>query len=199
MKYLIAHRGLDNHKYKENSIKGILNSLSKDYVSGIEVDIRFTKDKKIIMYHDLLSDFKIISNTNYNELNNIDLLEDLLKKIKSNKIILFDIKSENNKYELFIEYLLKLIDKYPLNYYLCSFNYNLIKSLFGRTKYPLGIFITDIINKHKDYSKLSFLALSKNSYDDIRFNTKFVWTINSNKNINKYEYIITDKAYLLSK
>lgn len=112
---------------------------------------------------------------------------------------MFDIKSENNKYELFIEYLLKLIDKYPLNYYLCSFNYNLIKSLFGRTKYPLGIFITDIINKHKDYSKLSFLALSKNSYDDIRFNTKFVWTINSNKNINKYEYIITDKAYLLSK
>ena len=199
MKYLIAHRGLDNHKYKENSIKGILNSLSKDYVSGIEVDIRFTKDKKIIMYHDLLSDFKIISNTNYNELNNIDLLEDLLKKIKSNKIILFDIKSENNKYELFIEYLLKLIDKYPLNYYLCSFNYNLIKSLFGRTKYSLGIFITDIINKHKDYSKLSFLALSKNSYDDIKFNTKFVWTINSNKNINKYEYIITDKAYLLSK
>ena len=199
MKYLIAHRGLDNHKYKENSIKGILNSLSKDYVSGIEVDIRFTKDKKIVMYHDLLSDFKIISNTNYNELNNIDLLEDLLKKIKSNKIILFDIKSENNKYELFIEYLLKLIDKYPLNYYLCSFNYNLIKSLFGRTKYPLGIFITDIINKHKDYSKLSFLALSKNSYDDIKFNTKFVWTINSNKNINKYEYIITDKAYLLSK
>lgn len=199
MKYLIAHRGLDNHKYKENSIKGILNSLSKDYVSGIEVDIRFTKDKKIIVYHDLLSDFKIISNTNYNELNNIDLLEDLLKKIKSNKIILFDIKSENNKYELFIEYLLKLIDKYPLNYYLCSFNYNLIKSLFGRTKYPLGIFITDIINKHKDYSKLSFLALSKNSYDDIKFNTKFVWTINSNKNINKYEYIITDKAYLLSK
>ena len=199
MKYLIAHRGLDNHKYKENSIKGILNSLSKDYVSGIEVDIRFTKDKKIVMYHDLLSDFKIISNTNYNELNNIDLLEDLLKKIKSNKIILFDIKSENNKYELFIEYLLKLIDKYPLNYYLCSFNYNLIKSLFGRTKYSLGIFITDIINKHKDYSKLSFLALSKNSYDDIKFNTKFVWTINSNKNINKYEYIITDKAYLLSK
>ena len=199
MKYLIAHRGLDNHKYKENSIKGILNSLSKDYVSGIEVDIRFTKDKKIIMYHDLLSDFKIISNTNYNELNNIDLLEDLLKKIKSNKIILFDIKSENNKYELFIEYLLKLIDKYPLNYYLCSFNYNLIKSLFGRTKYPLGIFITDIINKNKNYSKLSFLALSKNSYDDIKFNTKFVWTINSNKNINKYEYIITDKAYLLSK
>ena len=199
MKYLIAHRGLDNHKYKENSIKGILNSLSKDYVSGIEVDIRFTKDKKIIMYHDLLSDFKIISNINYNELNNIDLLEDLLKKIKSNKIILFDIKSENNKYELFIEYLLKLIDKYPLNYYLCSFNYNLIKSLFGRTKYPLGIFITDIINKHKDYSKLSFLALSKNSYDDIKFNTKFVWTINTNKNINKYKYIITDKAYLLSK
>ncbi len=199
MKYLIAHRGLDNHKYKENSINGILNSLSKNYISGVEIDIRFTKDKKIVLNHNMISDFKIISNTNYNELSNIDLLENLLKKIKSNKIILLDIKCENNKYEVFMEYLLKLIDKYSLNYYLCSFNYNLIKYLIDKTKYPLGIFITDIINKHKDYSKLSFLALSKNSYDDIKFNTKFVWTINTNKNINKYKYIITDKAYLLSK
>lgn len=199
MRHLIAHRGLDNHKYKENSINGILNSLSKDYINGVEIDIRFTKDKKIVMYHNMISNFKIISNANYNELSNIDLFENLLKKIKSNKIILLDIKCENNKYEVFIEYLLKLIDKYPLNYYLCSFNYKLIKYIIGKTKYPLGIFITDIINKNKDYSKLSFLALSKNSYNDIKFNTKFVWTINTNKNINKYKYIITDKAQLLSK
>lgn len=199
MRYLIAHRGLDNHDYKENSIKGVLDSLDKDYIQGVEIDIRFTKDKKIVMHHNMLYDFRIINKTNYNELNNIDLLEDLIKKISNDKIILLDIKCENNDYKVFMKYLLKLINKYPLNYYLCSFNYKLIQYLIDKTKYPLGVFITDLINKNKDYNHLSFLALSKNSYNDIKFKTKFVWTINTKNNISKYKYIITNKAYLLSK
>ncbi len=197
MKYLIAHRGLDNHKYKENSIKAVLNTIDKEYISGIEIDLRFTKDKKIVMYHNLLYNLKSINNLNYKELKNIDLFENLLKEIKTNKIILLDIKCENDNYKVFMKSLLKLLRKYPLNYYICSFNYNLIKSLMNKTKYPLGIFITDIINKNKNYNNLSFLALSKNSYDDIKFKLKFVWTINDKKDINKYEYIITNKAYLL--
>lgn len=197
MKYLIAHRGLDNHKYKENSIKAVLNTIDKEYISGIEIDLRFTKDKKIVMYHNLLYNLKSINNLNYKELKNIDLFENLLKEIKTNKIILLDIKCENDNYKVFMKSLLKLLRKYPLNYYICSFNYNLIKSLMNKTKYPLGIFVSDIINKNKNYNNLSFLALSKNSYDDIKFKLKFVWTINDKKDINKYEYIITNKAYLL--
>ena len=46
--YLIAHRGLDNHKYSENSFKAILTSLNEKYIDGVEFDVRITKDKKIV-------------------------------------------------------------------------------------------------------------------------------------------------------
>lgn len=196
---LIAHRGLNNHQYSENSIKGCLDALNKEYIDGIEIDIRFTKDKKLIMYHNYLYNLKIVHKLNYDNLEKIDLFEDLIKKVKGNKIILLDIKCEGNNYKTMIKYLLKLLKKYPLNYYLCSFNYSLINYLKDKTKYPLGIFITDLINRNKNYTDLSFLALSKNSYQDIDFPLKFVWTINNKENINKYQYIITNKAYLLSK
>ncbi len=196
---LIAHRSKNNHNYKENSIMASIDTLNKDYIDGIEIDIRFTKDKKIIMYHNYLYNMKIVNNLNYNDIKGINLLESLLKRIKTNKIILLDIKCENNNYKEFCKYILKLINKYKNNYYLCSFNYNLIKYLIGKTRFPLGIFITDFINKNKNFSNLSFLALSKNSYNDIDFDFKFVWTINNKRDIKNYMYIITDKAYLLSK
>ncbi len=197
MRYLIAHRSLDDHKYKENSINAALDCLNKKYISGIEIDVRMTKDHKIVMYHNLLYNLNSISSLDYKRLKDVDLLENLLKQIKTNKIILLDIKSETNNYQKFVRKLLKLIKKYPLNYYLCSFNYQLIQSLKAKTDYPLGIFVTDFINKKKDYHDLSFLALSVSSYFDIAFKCKMVWTVNSPKNINKYEYIITNKAHLL--
>ena len=58
MKHLIAHRCLDNHNYKENSILAAINTLNKEYIDGIEIDLRFTKDKKIVMYHNLLYNLK---------------------------------------------------------------------------------------------------------------------------------------------
>lgn len=58
--YLISHRGLDNHTYSENSLKAIENVLSKDYIDGVEFDVRITKDKKIVLIHDPIID--LISN-----------------------------------------------------------------------------------------------------------------------------------------
>lgn len=199
MKYLIAHRGLNNHEYGENTIDGCLDSLNYPYIQGIEIDIRMTKDHKLVLHHNYLYKLHIINHTKYKEIKELPLLENLLKKISSKKIILLDIKCETEHYQVLVKYLLRVINKYKLNYYLCSFNYDLAKYLTKKTKYPVGIFITDLINKHKDYRFLSFLALSKNSYNDILFSKKFVWTINNKKNITKYDYIITDKAYLLSK
>ena len=125
MKYLIAHRGLDNHKYKENTINAFLDCITKDYIYGIEIDIRLTKDNKIIMYHNYLYKNKVISKYNYKELKDIELFEDLLKRLNTNKMVLIDIKSENDNYEILIKKLLRLIKKYPLNY-IHYYVYNLI-------------------------------------------------------------------------
>lgn len=201
MRKLIAHRALNNHLYKENSILALNDCLTKEYIYGIELDVRMTKDKKLILYHNFTKDLCLINKTNWNNLQNdhIDLLKDALKQIKTNKLILLDLKCESYNYKTYINKLIKLIKKYDNNYYLCSFNYQLACYLKQKTKYPVGIFITDLINKDKDFHFFDFLALSKNSYDDIKFKKKMVWTINDNKNLDKYEYIITNKAYFLSK
>ena len=50
-KGIIAHRGIfDNRKVPENSIKAFKNALNKGY--AIELDIRLTKDNKIVVFHD---------------------------------------------------------------------------------------------------------------------------------------------------
>lgn len=195
---LIAHRVLDNHKYLENSIQGYKYCINKSYIDGLEIDVRLTKDNIFIVHHNFFNKLKIISSSKYKELNNIPLLDDFLK-IKHKKILLLDLKLESNNITEYGKSLIKLLKKYKLNYYLCTFNYSLGKYLSTNTNYKVGLFVTDIINKNKDFTFFDFLALSKNSYNDIKFKTKMIWTINEPLKNNKYDFVITDKAYLLSK
>ena len=48
---IIAHRGGPGILYPENSLSAIRNSLENN-VDGIEIDIRLTKDRKIVVLHD---------------------------------------------------------------------------------------------------------------------------------------------------
>ena len=69
----IIHRGIANKKLKENCFKSFKESFNKKY--GIETDIHFTKDNKIICFHDFTLNrlFKInksIKNLTYDEIKN---------------------------------------------------------------------------------------------------------------------------------
>lgn len=192
----IAHRGNDNHKYTENSILGLLYSLNKEYISGIELDIRITLDNKFVLNHNATHDFKVIKNTKQKDLK-LDTLEDLLKKIKSSKIIMIEIKDDDIS---IVKKLHKVIRKYKLNYYIFSFNYNIVKT-FKETypKYKVGLLVTKVINSNKDINIFDFIAYKTNAYKKIDKQT-FIWTINERLDFLKYNkknvFIITDKSYL---
>ena len=47
---LIAHRGLTNENIKENTLEAFINAIENNY-DGIELDLRLTKDKKIVCLH----------------------------------------------------------------------------------------------------------------------------------------------------
>ena len=69
----IIHRGIAYKKLKENCFKSFKESFNKKY--GIETDIHFTKDNKIICFHDFTLNrlFKInksIKNLNFDEIKN---------------------------------------------------------------------------------------------------------------------------------
>ncbi len=48
----IAHRGFSS-SYSDNSIQAILSALSQSYIDGVEFDVQETKDKKLILRHNL--------------------------------------------------------------------------------------------------------------------------------------------------
>ena len=198
---LIAHRANNDHKYKENSLNGIINSLEKDYIDGIEIDIRMTKDNHFILHHNVIYENHIIENRTLKQLKNLDEINNVLKKIKSKKIILLDLKCENLDYKNYADKLIKQLKKYKnLNIYLCSFNYELSCYLKEKTKYKIGIFVSSIINKNKKIDVFDFVAYNYKVYKKIDKMT-MIWTVNKReilaKFVNKNVYIITDKAYLL--
>ena len=47
---IIAHRGIHDNKVLENSLLSFKLAIDKNYI--IELDVRLTKDNKVIVYHD---------------------------------------------------------------------------------------------------------------------------------------------------
>lgn len=167
---LIAHRG-EKKSSKENTIAAFFDAINGDYY-GFECDIRMTKDKKIVVYHDPMFKGKLIKNYNYKELksNNIPLLEDVLN-IKTDKIIMIDIK------DAFIDdkILLKVLNHYKdKNIYVMSFYDNIINKLFvDNCGFKVGI-LNYVLNTNDNHFKYDFLCILN--------------TFLNNEIINKYEH-----------
>ena len=108
----IAHRGLFNDLYPENSLGAFNNAVKNNY--GIELDVQFTKDKKVIVFHDdnlkrMTGLDKNVNELEYKEIKKlillktnetIPLLEDVLKLVDGNALLIIEIKNCNNIKEL---------------------------------------------------------------------------------------------------
>ena len=199
---IIAHRG-NSWKYKENSLKAIEYSLNEDYIDGVEFDIRMTKDFKFVIHHDPFYKGYYIKKTRLKKLQKLGLnsLEEVLLKIKSNKALLIEIKEESNKYYILIAKLYRTLKKYKLNFYIFSFNYQLMKHF--KKKHPsikCGLLIgikknLDKIN-HLDFNAINWRHTSKKTTKET-----FIWTVNNMeefKKIKKGQNIITDKPNFIS-
>lgn len=135
----VAHRGL--HKgfnIPENSYRAFQNAISKDY--AIELDVRITKDKKVVVFHDkntlrMCGVKKKIANQNYvtleqytlyNTKQKIPLLKEVLELINGQVPLFIEIKNYGEVGE-FEELIVNDLKGYSGNYAVCSFNVNVIK------------------------------------------------------------------------
>ncbi len=151
---LIAHRGLVKEKVKENTIPAFLGAINSDKYAGFELDIYTSKDKEFIVHHSPLVNGKLISTLSKKELlkAHIVKLEDVLK-LKTDKIILIDIKDINintNK-------LSKLLNKYQdKNIYVMSFFNIVIKKLLNNS-FKVGV-LNYVLNS-TNYYPYDFIGL----------------------------------------
>lgn len=201
MSNLIAHRGLDNIKYKENTKDAILDSLSKDYIKGIEIDVRMTKDNKFVLVHDMIinrvsNGSGFVKNMTLKQLKKynfgtkekpckITTLKEILKTIPSDKIVLIEIKNSGDDIDKYVKYFLREIRFFfRKNIYVMSFNEEIMKKIkkFSK-KVKCGLLISTIINSSHLNDNYDFIAISSYSVKKVKNYKKpiFVWAINNKK------------------
>jgi len=110
---IIAHRGAS--AYAPENTKASVSLAWKLGASGSEIDVRLTKDKKVIVFHDKnlmrVADISLnIQNSSYDQLKNIDigswfssdyhkeripLLQDILGLLPKNKLLFIELKDES--------------------------------------------------------------------------------------------------------
>lgn len=203
---LIAHRAKDNHNYNENTLEAIEYCLSKEYIDGVEIDVRLTKDKQLVLNHNmtLYDESILIKNKTLKELKkykigktkqSINTLDEVLKKIKTDKKIIIELKEEN----LFDDSIIKIIKKYIKKYknlYICSFRYDLMIKINSKNC-KRGLIIGYLLNRNKNTIDFDFLSYQYGEKIEIKENQELMIWGKINKNLNYNCYIITNKAYEL--
>ncbi len=129
----IAHRGLHDLEVPENSLGAFKSAIDLNYI--IELDVRLTKDRKVVVFHDIETSRLVDRNLKINEAN-LNELEELSLKGSSFKIpslktvlefvngrvpLLIEVKNETNVGALENE-LVKILDGYKGEFALQSFN-----------------------------------------------------------------------------
>lgn len=215
--FFIAHRANNNHKFSENSKNAIVDCINTDYIDGVEIDVRITRDKKLVLIHDPVIDFisdghgivKYMTLTQLRKYkygkNKVSLttLEEVLEMF-NHKILLIELKEIGNDYIPLVEQLISLINIYStVDVYVCSFNFQLLNYL--KKNYPkvrCGLIIGYGLNKLKADNNFDFLVISANNLQLLnKKNQSFVFGIKAGdiKNIKYDNYLITDESYKLSK
>lgn len=194
----IAHRGNNGGEYKENSVSAFINCFNTSYIDGVEMDVRLTSDRVLVVSHSDLFNGKVISKTKFFKLG-IDSLDYVLSCLSNKKIIIIDVKGNNLD---IVDKLYSVLSKYDYRFYICSFNYDIV-SLFKEkySNYKVGLIIGYMINIDKIHNDFDFNLLHYNLYKRCGVKESFLWTVNDKfvyDIVKKYcSFIITDRAYLL--
>ncbi len=120
-----AHRG-DSVRYIENTLPAIKSALENESYQFIEFDVQYTKDKKIIVYHDsnlirLHHKLYSISSLTYDDLLNVSdyhipLYSEVMDLVGNKKCLNIEIKSQGNLIDdkKIVDFIMDDIDKRDL-------------------------------------------------------------------------------------
>lgn len=212
---LIAHRGLHNDKYPENSIGAFKRAIRKNYI--IELDVHLLKDDTVVVFHDdnlyrMCGKRKKIKDYTYPELKKLKLLdtnytiptlENVLKLIDGKVPIIVELKYDL-KVGLLEEKVCELLDDYNGDFCVKSFSpLSIMWFKKNRPNYIRGLLISNRSKKFREKLMHSFIPFWMCKPDFISCNyllykkriiQKFMrkhpviaWTVRSENIYNKYK------------
>lgn len=155
MRY-IAHRGMVEKGVTENTIDAFKRAINSEKYSGFELDIRTSKDNKFIVYHDFFIEGKLVSSLTVKDLKKygVATLDEVLK-LKTNKIIMIEVKERN----VDVKKLVNILNKSDLNIYLMSFHNNVIDAINKEFhKFKIGG-LNYVFNSETNYIGYDFICL----------------------------------------
>lgn len=221
---LIAHRGLQTKNTKENTLTAMLLGNNNNKISGIELDVRLTKDYKVVVIHDEYIDrvsdgsgkvremtLSRLKSFNYGtniKHSTISTLEEILDKLYLNGLIIIDLKDEFEKNNILASKVLDVIKNYPeLKIWLKSSSLDVINYLKRYSNAPVGLLI-DQNNINNLYVDVDFYSISTSVINRNIINSKIaqnkkimVWNINTKEQFYKLEKEIgglIENIYIIS-
>ncbi|HML99857.1 MAG TPA: glycerophosphodiester phosphodiesterase family protein [Bacilli bacterium] len=148
LKTPLAHRGLHNQQFAENSLGAFQNAVAAGY--GIELDVHLIKDGSLVVVHDnnlkrVTGKDGLVENLTAEELKEYPLLiggelipsfDAVLALVNGKVPLLIELKVENDFNPKLVDLVMKSLEKYPFleNTAVQSFNPYAIKYI--RAQYP---------------------------------------------------------------
>lgn len=203
-KYKIAHRGLHNDIFPENSIGAFKQAILKKYI--IELDIHLTKDKRVVVFHDdtlkrmtgksgFIKDYTYqellklnLKGTNYK----IPLLEEVLILVDKKVPIIIELKYDQ-RVGLLEKKVIKILDKYDGDFAVKSFSFLSVFYFFiHRKNYIRGLLLKN--NTYlftRLFTRPDFLSYNVKNLPNKKINKikrrKLIlgWTVKTKEQFNK--------------
>lgn len=170
-----AHRG-SSVKYMENTLEAIKDAVQDDQYEFIEFDVQFTKDKKIVVFHDLSlirtqKQPEFIENLTYTELAiiskyHVPLYEEVMDIVGNKKRINVEIKSQG-----IFEEDAKLVDEIVIDLKKREISENVIFSSIS------GEVVEYINNNHPEFKLGQVFFLMSSTYIHLDSLTKSIYEV----------------------
>lgn len=181
---LIAHRGYYNNKkgIPENSVIAFKKAIDNNYL--IELDVRLTKDKKLVVFHDdnlkrVCGVNKRVKDLTYKELlkynlfdttQKVPLFSEVIKLVNGRVPILIETKF-HNRYGVLEKILINELSNYKGLYAIQSFYPLSLLWFKTNTKHiPIGLLSSNFKNNKNSLKKL----IGKTLILDLFFKTDFI-------------------------
>lgn len=221
---LIAHRGLHSKNTKENTLEAIELGNKHVDIDGVEIDVRLSKDNKVVVIHDEYIDVVSNGRGRTNEMSlerlkrfnygtvvkpsTINSLSEVLDKISPQTLLIIELKDEREKNDILASKVIEIVNNYPLlNIWLKSFSLDIVNYLKRYSNRPVGILINefnkDLLNLDFDFYSISQHVITNDIVNNKLEDRKavMVWTINTKKQFEDLKEKLKsniNKVYIIS-